>query len=100
PTQLPALALLFLRQEGQIPPSGTVLSFWPEPGEYDRPVTFRNLLDHTGGLKDFLDLPYGHKTGFSERLTPREPLGDLVSQTDAVFPPGDRHDYSHTGYFL
>lgn len=98
--QFTAFSLLLLVQEGKIAFSDSVLSVLPELGEYARPVTLRHLLHHTGGLKDYMDLAFARKTGFYDPLTPQETLADLVSQTEADFPPGTRHDYSNTGYFL
>lgn len=98
--QFTAFSLLLLVQEGKISLSDSVLSVLPELGEYARPVTLRHLLHHTGGLKDYMDLAFARKTGFYDPLTPQETLADLVSQTEADFPPGTRHDYSNTGYFL
>lgn len=98
--QFTAFSLLLLVQEGKIALSDSVLSVLPELGEYARPVTLRHLLHHTGGLKDYMDLAFARKTGFYDPLTPQETLADLISQTNADFPPGTRHDYSNTGYFL
>lgn len=97
--QFTAFSLLLLVQEGKVSLSDSVLSVLPELGEYARPVTLRYLLHHTGGLKDYMDLAFARKTGFYDPLTPQETLADLVSQTEADFPPGTRHDYSNTGYF-
>lgn len=98
--QFAAFSLLLLVQEGKISLSDSVLSVLPELGEYARPVTLRHLLHHTSGLKDYMDLAFARKVGFYDPLTPQETLADLVSQTEADFPPGTRHDYSNTGYFL
>ncbi len=85
--QFTAFSLLLLVQEGKISLSDSVLSVLPELGEYARPVTLRHLLHHTGGLKDYMDLAFARKTGFYDLLTPQETLADLVSQTEADFPP-------------
>lgn len=85
--QFTAFSLLLLVQEGKISLSDSVLSVLPELGEYARPVTLRHLLHHTGGLKDYMDLAFARKTGFYDPLTPQETLADLVSQTEADFPP-------------
>ena len=61
-------------------------------------VTVRQLLHHTSGIRDYLAL-YS-LAGRSGALTPAEIIDLLARQQDTNFPPGTKHLYSNSGYFL
>jgi D-alanyl-D-alanine carboxypeptidase len=61
-------------------------------------MTLRHLLTHTSGIKSYTSIP-----GFGKN--PRkdytgEEIIDLVRRLPLEFKPGERHNYSNTGYFL
>ncbi len=63
---------------------------------HSRPITLQDLLWHTSGLPDYLEL--GRHTPES-KVTPSWILGELGNWT-LNSEPGTVHDYSNTNYFL
>ena len=64
------------------------------------PTTLRQLIHHTGGLRDHrvLLLLAGHH--LDDVTTVRDGIDVLSRQRGRVFQPGTAHEYSNTGYFL
>jgi len=64
-------------------------------------VTIRNLLNHTSGIPDYLDIDYTFKyyDDLTRVWTDKEEL-EVVYGQDAVFAPGTQTDYSNTNYLL
>jgi D-alanyl-D-alanine carboxypeptidase len=61
-------------------------------------VTVRHLLTHTSGIKSYTQLD-------AIALNPQKDIKSeemiaLVADLPLEFPPGDRYDYSNTGYFI
>ena len=57
-------------------------------------ITIRNLLAHTSGLADYVELPvFAEIVGAGEPLPPEEVL-ELIADERLEFPPGSRYDYS------
>ncbi len=61
-------------------------------------VTVRQLLTHTSGIKSYTSVKDFH-TMARRDFAPREIL-DLMAKEPLEFPPGERWQYSNTGYFL
>jgi CubicO group peptidase (beta-lactamase class C family) len=69
-------------------------------------VTIRNLLNHTGGLPDYMDLfekNWDTETPIDDRKTAFN--ADMVAMYAKMMPPidfkpGDKYAYSNTGYIL
>ena len=93
-----ALAVLLLAEEGRLDLEGGISRWLPELRAPGPEPTLRQLLTHTGGLRDSLDLSL-----IASGLVLR-PAGDalaaMVRQREANFPPGQRMVYSNGGYHL
>ena len=61
-------------------------------------VTVRQLLNHTSGIKSYTSVRDFFKTARKD-YTQREIL-DLVTKEPLEFTPGEKWNYSNTGYFL
>ena len=97
--QFTAAAVLLLRREGLLSLDDEITKFYPElpyPG-----VTLRHLLQHTGGLPDYMD--------WVDKIAKEEgtiPGNDVIVRflrdcgEDAAFAPGEQWEYSNTGYCL
>jgi CubicO group peptidase (beta-lactamase class C family) len=98
--QFTALAVLLLAREGRLSIDDSVRRYIGELGAYAEGVTLRHLLNHTGGLRDYVNLLLleGHR--FEQRTTREQALEILSRQRAANAPPGSEYDYSNTGYFL
>ena len=95
--QFTATAVMLLKRRGLLSLDDELTKFFPEvpfPG-----VTVYHLLTHTGGLPDYMDWCY--QTATAEHTIPKN---DIIirflceSGEKAEFQPGEKWEYSNTGY--
>lgn len=108
--QFTARAVMVLAAEGKVGLDEPVGRYVPETPEYAKAVTVRQLLHHTGGLPDHEELLAGKVEGayFSSSRGPRLPapygvkdaFAALGRAPGARFAPGEKWEYSNTGYLL
>ncbi|HSR00677.1 MAG TPA: serine hydrolase domain-containing protein [Sphingomicrobium sp.] len=95
--QFTAMAILLLRDEGKLSLDDPVSKYVPGITEGDR-ITIRELLSHTSGLQDFWPQDYM----FSDMTVPTNPqhIVDKWAKKPLDFQPGERWQYSNTGYVV
>jgi CubicO group peptidase (beta-lactamase class C family) len=98
--QFQALAVLLLEQDGRLRLDDPVRRYVPELPAHAAAITLRQLLNHTGGLRDYLMLASlaGRPSDFV--ITERAVLEALARQRQLNFAPGSEHLYSNSGYVL
>lgn len=102
--QFTAIAILQLAERGKLNLDEPLRKFFPEFPAYADKITVRHLLGHTSGLPDYIELflksgkldAEGKTGGF-------EPTNDdiitlLAAQKEPLFAPGDKWEYSNSGY--
>ena len=97
--QFTAAAVMLLRRRGLLSLEDEITKFFPEIPY--RGVTVRHLLNHTGGLPDYMD--WVDETAKKENTIPNNAVivrflcecGEAPS-----FAPGEQFEYSNTGYCL
>src|SRR5882672_7627732 len=77
-----------------------VRTYVPELPDYANEVTIRQLLHHTSGLRDYLDLFSLAGNPFDYVITERALLSMLARQKRLNFVAGTEHLYSNSGYVL
>src|SRR2546429_7736638 len=69
---------------------------------YGKPITVRNLLNHTSGLPDYEDILTKQYPDTPEQKIPQihdsGVLKLLEQQTSSKFPAGAKWEYSNSGY--
>lgn len=97
--QFTALAVLMLVQDGELALDEPLARYWPElPGQLGQP-TIGQVLRHTAGLPDYIEPLY--QAGREDAVvTVAETLEVLADSPTLRFTPGERFEYSNTGYFL
>ena len=98
--QFTAFSILLLQRDGKLALDDDVRRYVPELPDFGAPITIRQLLHHTSGLRDYFGLFALRGWQFDEPLTERDVLALLARQRALNFPPGKRHLYSNTGYVL
>ena len=100
-----AMAVLLLAAEGKLSLDDDVRRWVPELPDYRArygvPVTLRQLLSHTSGVRDFFELLILARGRFEEdRITDADAMAMLARQRDLNFAPGAQYGYSNSGYLL
>jgi len=98
--QFTAAAIALLAQDGRIGLDDDVRKYVPELPEFPTPVTIRQLVHHTSGVRDYLTLFALAGARDDDFYTDDEVVAMLARQRALNFPPGSEHLYSNSGYFL
>ncbi|HEV8448087.1 MAG TPA: serine hydrolase domain-containing protein [Gemmatimonadaceae bacterium] len=98
--QFTAMSIVLLAQEGRLSLDDWVRRWVPQVPSFGSPITLRQLLHHTSGLRDYFTLLA--LSGWpSDGLLTESQFIDLVSRQKSLnFTPGDEFLYSNTGYAL
>jgi CubicO group peptidase (beta-lactamase class C family) len=98
--QITATSIILLAREGKLSLDDDVRRWIPELPQYQRPITIRHLLNHTSGLRDYINLLTMGGARIDDVTTEEDALAAIVRQRELNFAPGDEHLYSNSGYFL
>ena len=94
--QFAAMAVMILAERGQLAYDDPVVKYLPELASFGDRITLRHLLTHTGGLPDYYDALKAASTDHMPDT--EEAMEFLAGWGEAVFPAGDRYEYSNPGY--
>ncbi len=109
--QFTAMAVMILQEKGKLQYMDSLAKFCPEFPGYARTITIRHLLNHTSGLPEYEELLVG-KVDFNSyfqsskrpraahEFTSREALQALSRQPSLRFQPGEKFEYSNSGYVV
>jgi len=98
--QFTAMALVLLEQEGRLSLEDEVHKYVPELPDYGRPITLRQLLQHTSGIRDQWQTLGLAGWRLDDVITQKQILSLLFRQQELNFAPGTAHLYSNGGYTL
>jgi CubicO group peptidase (beta-lactamase class C family) len=99
--QFTAAAMILLARDGKLSLDDDVRKYVPELPTYQAPVTIRQMLSHTSGLRDWGNLAGIAGTPRGNRVYTHGHVVDLLSRQTALnFAPGTRWSYSNSGYNL
>jgi CubicO group peptidase (beta-lactamase class C family) len=89
---------MLLVKDGKVSLDDSITAKLPDlPAAWDK-VNIRHLLDHTSGIKSYTSVKDFHKTARKDYA--RREIIDLVAKEPLEFAPGEKWNYSNTGYFL
>ncbi len=98
--QFTAAAVALLAADGRLSLDDDVRKYLPEMPDFGTPVTIRELLHHTSGVRDYLTLFSLAGYRDDDFYTDDEVVAMLARQKALNFPPGREFLYSNSGYFL
>jgi CubicO group peptidase (beta-lactamase class C family) len=95
--QFTATAVMLLVERGQLSLQDSLTKFFPGFPEYGQHITVKHLLTHTSGLPAYEELiPAGTKL----QLNDLDVLRLLMDTKEPRFSPGEKFEYSNSGYAL
>jgi CubicO group peptidase (beta-lactamase class C family) len=98
--QFTAASVVLAAEQGYLSLDDDVRKTIPELPSYGKPITLRDMLHHTSGLRDVLALLFLSGRNF-EDIHPTAELVDLVSRQKSLnYPTGEEFLYSNSNYFL
>ena len=98
--QFTAFAVLLLEAEGKIRLTDNIRRYIPEVPEFEQPITIRELLNHTSGLRDYWNLFDMAGWRVSDVETQADMLWLIHRQQALNHKPGVEFLYNNTGYVL
>jgi CubicO group peptidase (beta-lactamase class C family) len=96
--QFTATCILILQERGQLKVDAPLKTYLPDTPQGWNDVTIFNLLTHTSGIPDFIDLP--EYRNFQTVPQRPEQLIAKIRDKPLQFAPGTKRAYSNTGYLL
>ncbi|HTM49676.1 MAG TPA: serine hydrolase domain-containing protein [Bryobacteraceae bacterium] len=98
--QFTAASIVLLAQEGKLSLDDQVRKYLPELPDFGVPITIRQVVHHTSGLRDgFRLLELGGRE-YTEPASDADILAVMSRQKDLNFTPGSRFLYNTSGYVL
>lgn len=98
--QFTAACIVLLVEQGKLTLDNKLSDYFPDFPAYGETITIRHLLNHTSGIRDYLQLTYLKGMSDDDYYTDEQLMGWLVKQTDLNFAPGEEYMYSNSGYWL
>ena len=99
--QFTATCIFLLEQQGKLAIDDPIQKHLPEmPVFQDEKVTIRHLLNHTSGLRDYVEIMGYAGTPFENIFTEEMGLDIMIRQKERSFPPGQQFMYNNGGYLL
>ena len=98
--QFTAACIILLAEKGKLSLEDTLKSIFPDFPEYATKITIRHLLNHTSGVRDYLQIAYLKGLGDDDFYSDEDIMQWLVHQSHLNFDPGEEYLYSNSGYWL
>ena len=98
--QFTAMAILLLEREGKLSLDDDVRKYLPELHDFGVPITLRQMLLHTSGLREQFDLLPLAGWRMADVITDDDVFRLACRQRELNFDPGSRFLYCNTGYTL
>lgn len=98
--QFTGMAITLLADRGRLSLDDEVQKYLPWVPRFDQPITLRQLLHHTSGVRDQWELLTLAGWGRDDPITQEDVRRMMAHQRELNFVPGSEFLYSNTGYSL
>ncbi|WP_069131684.1 serine hydrolase domain-containing protein [Rhodohalobacter halophilus] len=98
--QFAAAALLMMEQEGLLDLDENLQTYIPELPDYEIPITSRQMIHHTSGMRDLFSLLALNDVGLDNTTTPEATFELLTRISRLNTEPNTKYNYSNSTYFL
>lgn len=97
--QFTAMSIALLAKEGKLSLDDDIRKYVPELPQYQSPITIRNLIHQTSGIREYSHLMQAAGIRFQD--APDEDIFKILTrQKELNFKPGEEYLYSNSNYFL
>jgi CubicO group peptidase (beta-lactamase class C family) len=97
--QFTAMGIVLLEKQGKLNYDDKISKYIPELAFYGN-ISIRNLLNHTGGLPDYIEF-FEQKWDKTKIATNQDIVNVFAKyRPKVIFQPGEKYEYSDTGYTL
>jgi CubicO group peptidase (beta-lactamase class C family) len=98
--QFTAMCIALLARQNLLTLDDELQKYIPEIPQYSQPITIRHLINHTSGLRDYLNLMDLVGMIYENDYPDEEFIALIARQKNLNFAPGTEQLYSNSGYFL
>jgi len=99
--QFTAACIFLLEQQGKLSIDDPIQKYLPEmPVFQEEIVTIRHLINHTSGLRDYIEIMAYAGIPFENIFTEKMGLDIMTRQKERNFLPGQQFMYNNGGYLL
>ena len=98
--QFTAMGIVKLHLDGKLSIDDELQKYLPEINQFDKPVTIRQMLHHTSGLRSHHAIMEIAGWGGGDPRNNADLLRIMERQVDLNFVPGSEYLYCNTGYIL
>jgi CubicO group peptidase (beta-lactamase class C family) len=97
--QFTAMSIALLAKQGKLSLDDDIRKYVPELPQYQSPITVRNLIHQTSGIREYSHLMSASGIRFQDAKD-EEVFNMLTRQKELNFKPGEEYLYSNSNYFL
>jgi len=98
--QFTAACIALLSIEGKLNLEDDIRIYFPELPDYGKKITVENLVHHTSGLRDYLQLMYLSGKSFEDYFNNEDGIRLITRQKALNFDPNEAYLYSNSGYIM
>ncbi|ESA39133.1 hypothetical protein N836_02260 [Leptolyngbya sp. Heron Island J] len=98
--QFTAICIVLLARQKLLNLDDELQKYIPEIPRYSQSITIRHLIDHTSGLRDYLNLMFFAGMKFENKYSNEEIIALIARQQSLNFDPGTEQLYCNSGYIL
>lgn len=98
--QFVTMAILLLEEQGKLGLDDEIQKYFPDFPRYEGPLTIRNFIHHTSGVRDNLTLWSLSGKDIYDSIDADEMYQMIRRQKELNFTPGERYLYSNSCYFM
>ena len=98
--QFTAANVALMVSQGKLDLDADIRRYVPEMPAYSQPITVRQLVHHTSGIRDIYSLMRLAGKRLENVFPDQQALGLIARQQELNFTPGSENLYSNSGYFL
>ncbi len=98
--QFTAASVALMASQGKLDLDADIRTYVPEMPAYAKPISVRQLIHHTSGIRDIYTLMRMAGKKLEDVFPDRQALDLISRQQELNFTPGSENLYSNSGYFL